>query len=62
MRLLWQGGEQTHRGKHYTSTTPASTRFPTADPPDRGRGREAPCGCARRPVGRPIVNTTPDQG
>ena len=53
IRLLWQGGEQTHRGKHYTSITRGSTRFRTSrfrsrwPPPSRWQ-RSSPDGSAMR--------------
>ena len=61
IRLLWQGGVQTHRGKHYTVENARLYTLPDEPPDDRGRGRRSrtrPSSPAGSATGS--VNTSPD--
>ena len=59
MRLLWQGGEQTHRGRHYTVDHARLYTLPDEPAADRGRGREADCGRARGQARRRLRHDRP---
>lgn len=61
MRLLWQGGEQTHRGKHYTVDHAQLYTLPDEPIPIAvAAAKPEAAGIAGR-LGDALVNTTPDE-
>jgi G6PDH family F420-dependent oxidoreductase len=61
MRLLWQGGEQTHRGKHYTVDHAQLFTLPDEPPPIAVAAAQPLAAELAGRVGDALVNTVPDQ-
>ena len=60
MRLLWQGGEQTHRGKHYTVDHARLYTLPDTPPPIAVAAAKPKAAELAGRLGDALVNTTPD--
>ena len=61
MRLLWQGGEQTHRGKHYTVDHARLYTLPDEPPPIAVAAAKPNAAKLAGRLGDALVNTSPDE-
>ena len=61
MRLLWQGGEQTHRGKHYTVDHARLYTLPDGPIPIAVAAAKPVAAEIAGRLGDALVNTTPDE-
>jgi coenzyme F420-dependent glucose-6-phosphate dehydrogenase len=61
MRLLWQGGEQTHRGKHYTLDHARLYTLPDGPIPVAVAAAKPNAAELAGRLGDALVNTTPDE-
>jgi coenzyme F420-dependent glucose-6-phosphate dehydrogenase len=61
MRLLWQGGEQTHRGKHYTVDHARLYTLPDAPIPVAVAAAKPNAAELAGRLGDALVNTSPDE-
>ena len=61
MRLLWQGGEQTHRGKHYTVDHARLYTLPDGPIPVAVAAAKPNAAELAGRLGDALVNTTPDE-
>jgi coenzyme F420-dependent glucose-6-phosphate dehydrogenase len=61
MRLLWQGGEQTHRGKHYTVDHARLYTLPEQPVPIAVAAAKPNAAELAGRLGDALVNTTPDE-
>jgi G6PDH family F420-dependent oxidoreductase len=61
MRLLWQGGEQTHRGRHYTVDHAQLYTLPSEPVPIAVAAAKPLAAEVAGRLGDALVNTTPDE-
>jgi G6PDH family F420-dependent oxidoreductase len=61
MRLLWQGGEQTHRGRHYTVDHAQLYTLPDGPIPVAVAAAKPDAAAVAGRLGDALVNTTPDE-
>ena len=61
IRLLWQGGEQTHRGTHYTVDHARCTPCPSSRSPSPSRRREPKAAELAGRSGDALVTTEPNE-
>lgn len=60
IRLLWQGGEQTHRGRHYTVENARLYTLPEEPPPIMVAGSGPRAARLAGRIGDGLINTAPD--
>jgi coenzyme F420-dependent glucose-6-phosphate dehydrogenase len=61
MRLLWQGGERTHRGRHYTVDHARLYTLPDEPPPIAVAAAQPNAAELAGRLGDGLINTSPDQ-